>query len=59
MRDIVSIYLGQAGVETGNDCWSLYRLEGDIQSNGTMPRSYHWQWQRHPSIYVLTVTSRL
>ena len=59
MREIVPIHLGQGGIQTGNTCWSLYRLEDSIQSYGTMPSSNHWQWQRHPSFYVLTVTSRL
>ena len=49
MREIVSIHLGQGGTQTSNACWSLYRLEDGIQSNGTMPRSNHWQWQRNPS----------
>jgi len=37
MREIVSIHLGQAGVQVGNACWELYCLEHGIQPDGTMP----------------------
>ena len=59
MREIVSIHLGQGGIETGYACWDLYRLADGIQYNGTLPGFNRRQWQRHPSFYVLTVTSRL
>nr|KAJ0202074.1 hypothetical protein LSAT_V11C600313100 [Lactuca sativa] len=37
MREIVSIHVGQAGIQVGNSCWELYCLEHGIQSNGYMP----------------------
>jgi len=37
MREIISIHIGQAGVQTGNACWELYCLEHGIQPDGTMP----------------------
>jgi len=37
MREIVSIHVGQAGVQVGNACWELYCLEHGIQPDGTMP----------------------
>jgi tubulin alpha len=37
MREIISIHLGQAGVQTGNACWELYCLEHGIKPDGTMP----------------------
>jgi len=37
MREIISIHIGQAGVQTGNSCWELYCLEHGIQPDGTMP----------------------
>lgn len=27
MRECISIHLGQAGIQTGNQCWELYCLE--------------------------------
>jgi len=36
-REIISIHIGQAGVQTGNACWELYCLEHGIQPNGLMP----------------------
>ncbi|KAK9079191.1 hypothetical protein SSX86_000861 [Deinandra increscens subsp. villosa] len=39
MREIVSIHLGQAGIQVGNSCWELYCLEHDIQPDGLMPNN--------------------
>jgi tubulin alpha len=38
MREIISIHIGQAGIQVGNACWELYCLEHGIQQDGTMPR---------------------
>jgi len=37
MREILSIHIGQAGVQLGNACWELYCLEHGIQPDGQMP----------------------
>jgi len=37
MREIISIHLGQAGVQIGNACWELYCLEHGISPDGTIP----------------------
>ena len=37
MREVISIHIGQAGVQTGNACWELYCLEHGIQPDGSMP----------------------
>ncbi|KAF5276898.1 hypothetical protein FQA39_LY06449 [Lamprigera yunnana] len=37
MREVISIHLGQAGVQIGNACWELYCLEHGIQPDGLMP----------------------
>ncbi|XP_028300583.1 tubulin alpha chain-like [Gouania willdenowi] len=34
MREIISIHVGQAGVQIGNSCWELFCLEHGIQPNG-------------------------
>ncbi|ELA48009.1 tubulin alpha chain [Vavraia culicis subsp. floridensis] len=34
MREIVSIHIGQAGVQIGNACWELYCKEHGIQPDG-------------------------
>ena len=36
MRECISIHLGQAGIQTGNQCWELYCLEHGIQPDGSM-----------------------
>lgn len=35
MREIISIHVGQAGVQIGNACWELYGKEHDINTDGT------------------------
>ena len=37
MREVISIHIGQAGVQMGNACWELYCLEHGIQPDGMMP----------------------
>lgn len=37
MREVLSIHIGQAGVQMGNACWELYCLEHGIQPDGQMP----------------------
>ncbi|ETO12554.1 hypothetical protein RFI_24821 [Reticulomyxa filosa] len=37
MREIISIHVGQAGIQVGNACWELYCLEHGIQPDGTVP----------------------
>ncbi|CAD8197927.1 unnamed protein product [Paramecium pentaurelia] len=34
MREIISIHIGQAGIQVGNACWQLFCMEKDIQPNG-------------------------
>jgi len=37
MREVISVHIGQAGVQMGNACWELYCLEHGIQPDGQMP----------------------
>jgi tubulin alpha len=37
MREILSLHIGQAGVQVGNSCWELYCLEHNIKKDGTLP----------------------
>lgn len=37
MREVISIHIGQAGIQVGNACWELYCLEHGIQPDGMMP----------------------
>jgi len=37
MREVISIHLGQGGIQIGNACWELYCLEHGIQPDGQMP----------------------
>ena len=37
MRKVVSLHVGQAGIQVGNACWELYCLKHRIQPDGQMP----------------------
>ncbi|KAK8962527.1 Tubulin alpha-3 chain [Platanthera guangdongensis] len=37
MREIISIHIGQAGIQVGNSHWELYCLEHGIQPDGMIP----------------------
>jgi len=37
MREIISLHIGQAGIQVGNSCWELYCLEHSIKPDGTLP----------------------
>ena len=34
MREVISLHIGQAGVQVGNACWELYCLEHGISPDG-------------------------
>ncbi|CAK65272.1 unnamed protein product (macronuclear) [Paramecium tetraurelia] len=36
MREIITIQVGQGGIQVGNACWELFCLEHQIQPNGQM-----------------------
>ncbi|KAI8087912.1 alpha tubulin [Gilbertella persicaria] len=38
MREIISVHVGQAGIQIGNACWELYCLEHGIQPDGFIPK---------------------
>nr|CAH0098852.1 unnamed protein product [Daphnia galeata] len=39
MREVISIHVGQAGVQMGNSCWELYCLEHGIRPDGILSES--------------------
>ncbi|KAK3847247.1 MAG: tubulin alpha chain-like protein [Linnemannia gamsii] len=36
MREVISLHVGQAGVQIGNACWELYCLEHGLAPDGTL-----------------------
>lgn len=36
MREVISVHVGQAGVQIGNACWELYCLEHGIEPDGQL-----------------------
>jgi len=39
MREIISLHIGQAGVQFGHQCWELYCLEHQIEQSGRLAGS--------------------
>ncbi|KJE96601.1 tubulin alpha-1C chain [Capsaspora owczarzaki ATCC 30864] len=39
MREVISVHVGQAGVQIGNACWELYCLEHGINPDGRVTES--------------------
>jgi tubulin alpha len=37
MREVISIHIGQAGVQVGNACWELFCLEHGTNDNDNLP----------------------
>ncbi|WRT67174.1 tubulin alpha-1A chain [Kwoniella shivajii] len=36
MREVISVHVGQAGVQIGNACWELYTLEHGLSPDGRL-----------------------
>lgn len=53
MREVISIHIGQAGIQVGNSCWELYCLEHGIQPDGMMPRYQSLSYQQYIYAYNL------
>lgn len=34
LQEVISLHIGQAGVQAGNACWELYCLEHGVMPNG-------------------------
>lgn len=41
MREVISIHIGQGGLQVGNSCWELYCLEHGINPDGTLEDPSH------------------
>jgi tubulin alpha len=41
MREVISLHIGQAGIQVGNACWELYCLEHGINYDGTISFDKH------------------
>ncbi|KAL3656821.1 hypothetical protein V7S43_018279 [Phytophthora oleae] len=39
MREIISVHLGQGGIQVGNSCWELYCIEHGIEPDGKIPNT--------------------
>lgn len=54
MREVISIHIGQAGIQVGNACWELYCLEHGIQPDGQVSCS-----SRRPAMPSVPAPPRL
>ncbi|CAB40411.1 tubulin alpha-1 chain [Guillardia theta] len=41
MREVLSIHIGQAGIQVGNACWELYCLEHGINPDGSIIQDFN------------------
>lgn len=39
-REVISVHVGQCGVQMGNACWELYCLEHGIQPDGRVAEKH-------------------
>ena len=44
MREVISIHIGQAGLQVGIACWELYCLEHGIQPDGQSVIRQNRRW---------------
>lgn len=40
IREVVTIFVGQAGTQISNACWELFCLEHGIEPNGNLKKKY-------------------
>jgi len=53
-RELISIHVGQAGVQTGSSCWELFCLEHGIDPTGVMPSGAGGQKEAFNSFFSET-----
>ncbi|PHJ24759.1 tubulin alpha chain [Cystoisospora suis] len=47
MREIISVHIGQAGVQVGNACWELFCLEHGIRTDGRRQSDHEVTIEEH------------
>ena len=57
MRECISVHVGQAGVQIGQQCWELFCLEHGIEPSGT--KTIHDVDDDTSSFFVETAASKL
>ena len=48
MREIISLHVGQAGIQVGNSCWQLYAIEHGILPDGSLKNPNAQQHNKKP-----------
>jgi tubulin alpha len=57
MREVISIHIGQAGIQIGNACWELYCLEHGIQPDGQVSTRQGFGFDFYRFNKILSFTS--
>eukprot|EP01097_Dermamoeba_algensis_P002054 TRINITY_DN1818_c0_g3_i2.p1 TRINITY_DN1818_c0_g3~~TRINITY_DN1818_c0_g3_i2.p1 ORF type:complete len:448 (-),score=109.18 TRINITY_DN1818_c0_g3_i2:234-1577(-) len=39
MREVISLHIGQAGIQLGNSCWELFCLEHGVEADGQLQKN--------------------
>lgn len=55
MREVISLHVGQAGVQIGNSCWELYCKEHNLNNDGT-PNNQTNKNRNSPSTFFSETT---
>ncbi|KAG8325830.1 Tubulin alpha-3 chain [Homalodisca vitripennis] len=50
-RDVISIHIGQCGVQVANACWELFCLEHGIQPDGYLYRGFNITAAENPNAF--------
>ncbi|XP_055914324.1 tubulin alpha-8 chain [Eupeodes corollae] len=58
MREVISLQIGQAGVQIGNSCWELYLLEHGINPDGSNNKTEANTDDSHHTFFSLTESGR-
>lgn len=60
MREVISIHVGQAGIQLGNACWELFCLEHGIQPDGQQPSDMDVKGDddSHQTFFMKTMTGK-
>ncbi|WKX88650.1 hypothetical protein Q1695_008352 [Nippostrongylus brasiliensis] len=59
MREVISIHVGQAGVQIGNACWELYCLEHAIQPDGLLYDEDDYKQHTFHTFFAETMAGKL
>jgi len=58
MREVISVHIGQAGIQLGNACWELFCLEHGVQPDGTLQKNANQKDTAFQTFFQVSSASR-